>query len=76
MSSSPSITETVILYLREGVKLDDDADASAAAHAFRQGLETIKAQPGFIRQFWVFPPANHASCFMLHLSNDGLGLAS
>lgn len=55
---SQAITETVVLLLREGVELDSassgsDADRSPGAQVFSELINTVKAQPGCLSQFWV-----------------------
>jgi len=57
MPISQTITETVILHLKEGVYLESVASrtvasSSPAVQAFIQLTEAVKSQPGFIRQFW------------------------
>lgn len=59
MSPSQSITETLILHLKEGVNLENAASdpscssCSPASQAFVQLTDILKFQQGFIRQFWV-----------------------
>lgn len=58
---SQAITETVVLLLREGVELDSatsgsDADKSPGAQVFSELINTVKAQPGCLSQFWVIKP--------------------
>ncbi|KAI9835699.1 MAG: hypothetical protein M1819_001876 [Sarea resinae] len=53
MAPSRAITETIILHLEEGVNLADAASGSAAVQTFAQLTNTIKAQQGYICQFWV-----------------------
>ncbi|KAJ7689387.1 hypothetical protein B0H17DRAFT_1202283 [Mycena rosella] len=52
--TASSIIETVVLHLKPGVNLEDAApeSASPAVRAFARLTDTLKAQPGFIRQFW------------------------
>ena len=58
MPPSQSVTETIILHLNDGVNLenvasDTSAGSSPAIRAFVRLNDTVKSQPGFIRQFWV-----------------------
>lgn len=61
MSPSQSITETLILHLKEGVNLENAASdpssssssCSPASQVFDQFTDILKSQQGFIRQFWV-----------------------
>lgn len=58
MPSSLPVTETIILHLKDGVDLEDMASGtgasdSPAVQVFVQLADTVKFQPGFIRQFWV-----------------------
>lgn len=58
MPASKSVTETIILHLKEGVNLenmacDTGASTSTAVQVFIQLIDTVKSQQGFIRQFWV-----------------------
>ena len=62
MSALQPITEIIILHLKADVSLEtvehdmstDTDTVTAAAQAFILGLNTIQAQSGFIRQYWVF----------------------
>jgi hypothetical protein len=58
MPASQPVTETIILHLKKGVNLENvasgtGADTSPAVQVFVQLTDTVKAQQGFIRQFWV-----------------------
>jgi hypothetical protein len=57
-SSSRSVTETLILRLRDGVNLEHifsntSSNNYASVDIFGQLMALIQAQPGFVRQFWV-----------------------
>ncbi|KAJ3984641.1 hypothetical protein F5890DRAFT_1515551 [Lentinula detonsa] len=54
MTPSFPITQTSIFQLKEGISLADTTSkiASPAVKAFIQLKETVKAQKGFIRQYW------------------------
>lgn len=59
MPASQTVTETIILHLKEGVNLEKiaystSASSSAAVQAFIQLTDTVKSQQGLIRQFWIF----------------------
>ena len=57
--SNKCVTQTLILHLKEGVNLEDVASGdnsrsdSLAVESFVRLTNLLKAQPGFIRQFWV-----------------------
>jgi hypothetical protein len=55
MPSSPQVTELAVFHVNEAVDLENVASSnpSPAVQAFIQMTNTIKAQRGFIRQFWV-----------------------
>ena len=58
MPQSQAVTETIILYVKEDINLEyalsEAGDSgSPAAKAFAQLTNTVKAQQGFIRQYWV-----------------------
>ena len=58
MPASQPVTETIILRLKQGVNLENvasgtGANTSPAVQAFIQLTDAVKAQQGFIRQFWV-----------------------
>jgi len=58
MAPSQPVTETVIVHLKEGVNLENvacgaSASGSPAIQAFVQLTNTLKAQRGFVCQFWV-----------------------
>lgn len=50
---SSQLTETIILRLKEGITLQDLSSDTPARKAFKKLTETIKAQSGFLRQYWV-----------------------
>ncbi|KAE9409656.1 hypothetical protein BT96DRAFT_1012601 [Gymnopus androsaceus JB14] len=53
MSASKPVTQAIILHLKDGVNLENVASGSGTAvEAFVQLANTVKARPGFIRQFW------------------------
>jgi len=57
MSLSEPVTETVILHLKNGVNLENvssgaDASGSTAEEVFVELTNIIKAQQGFLTQFW------------------------
>jgi hypothetical protein len=58
MPLSQPVTQTVIVHLKEGVNLENvacgaGASGSPAVQAFVQLANTLKAQQGFMCQFWV-----------------------
>jgi hypothetical protein len=63
MSSSQPITGLVVYHIKEGVTLEkvSSNDPNPVVQVFMQLAEIIKAQKGFIRQFWVI---NGLSCIL------------
>jgi hypothetical protein len=53
MALAQPITETLILYLQNGVSLDGASKNPAAVQTFIQLTSTLKAQKGFLGQLWV-----------------------
>ena len=58
MAPAQPVTESIILHVKEGVNLENaasgvDASGNPAAETFLQLTENIKAQQGFIYQYWV-----------------------
>jgi hypothetical protein len=55
MPSLQPITELVVYHIKEGVTLEKVSpnDPNPAVQVFMQLTEIVKAQKGFIRQFWV-----------------------
>jgi hypothetical protein len=56
MPSSQQIAQLVILRVKEGVNLENvtSSNPNPEVQAFIKLTDIIKAQRGFIRQFWVY----------------------
>ena len=67
MPPSQAVTETIMLHLKEGVDLATVA-SGPAVQSFVQLTDTVRVQPGFVRQFWV-RESNLRSTSMRRLKN-------
>ncbi|MCJ1474094.1 hypothetical protein MMC13_002752 [Lambiella insularis] len=73
MPTPPQITEIGVFHIQDGVNLEDVAFRSPnlAAQAFAQLTKTLKAQQGYIRQFWG-PEVEHPHLFVWAIEWESL----